>query len=150
MTNLHEDLRTAAPLELVREPSGLRHYLHGRPVHAGTGLELRLAGAWVRVRYEWSFREGEPVLLYLPLGGAWELTPPWERDELFFSPEARLEVRDLARPVFRWPAEKRDEDFREHEVRCDGCGLRFTSARPVADLDREPCNACGRRAWVYR
>lgn len=54
-------------LELVREPSGLRHFLAGKPVHAGHVLELQLEEAWVRGRYEWSFREGTLPLFYLGL-----------------------------------------------------------------------------------
>jgi hypothetical protein len=40
-------------LVLVDESGGLRHFLLGRPVHAGDGLELRLAdGRWLPGRYE--------------------------------------------------------------------------------------------------
>lgn len=30
-----------APLTLVREPSGLRHYLEGKPIHCGYAIELQ-------------------------------------------------------------------------------------------------------------
>jgi hypothetical protein len=57
-------------LELVRESSGLRHFLAGMPVHAGDWLELQFAGGvWIPGRYEWSFREGRRPLLYLSLAG---------------------------------------------------------------------------------
>ena len=56
-------------LELVPERSGLRHYLAGRPVHAGDGLELQLeGGVWVPARYEWS-GEGAAPKLFIGIAG---------------------------------------------------------------------------------
>ena len=70
-------------LRLEQEPSGPRHHLDGRPVHAGDTLELAVAFgvavtapelalvshvAWVRGRYEWSFEPGERPIFYLELG----------------------------------------------------------------------------------
>lgn len=64
-------------LELRKEPGGLRHYLHGKPVHAGASLLLRLPHPHeaVPVRYEgqWS-RDGLVGLLYLSIAdneGGW-------------------------------------------------------------------------------
>lgn len=77
-------------LELVRESSGLRHFLAGKPVHAGDGLELQLeSGAWVVGRYEWSFREGTRPLLYVGIAGGGVIS--------FEIPEAAL---------MRWPSER--------------------------------------------
>lgn len=77
-------------LELVRESSGLRHFLAGRPVHGGDGLELHLeTGAWGVGRYEWSFREGALPLLYVGLAGGGQVA---------------LEILEAA--LLRWPVER--------------------------------------------
>jgi hypothetical protein len=45
----------ASVLVLGSDAGGLRHFLAGEPVHAGTYLELRLPDdRWVVVRYEWN------------------------------------------------------------------------------------------------
>lgn len=50
-------------LEIRRESGGLRHYLQGEPVSAGTVLELLMSdGSWLSGRYEWGFRRDEPAL----------------------------------------------------------------------------------------
>jgi hypothetical protein len=77
-------------LELVRESSGLRHFLAGRPVHAADGLEIQFeAGVWIPGRYEWSFREGTRPLLYLGLAGG---------------SLACFEIPETA--LLRWPSER--------------------------------------------
>ena len=44
---------TGNRLEVQKEPGGLRHYLAGKPVHAGMPLELLMAdGSWLSGRYE--------------------------------------------------------------------------------------------------
>ena len=44
-------------LILARSDGGARHCLDGRPVNAGSGLELLIAsGQWLAVRYEWGLR----------------------------------------------------------------------------------------------
>jgi hypothetical protein len=59
-------------LVLGRDAGGMRHFLAGRPVHAGTVLELRLLDdVWVRMRYEWK-DPGNPPRAYLALGGRGE------------------------------------------------------------------------------
>ena len=56
-------------LILARTDGGQRHFLDGRPVHAGARLELLLDdGRWVSVRYEWSWQPDEPPRAYLALG----------------------------------------------------------------------------------
>jgi len=62
-------------LNLIRESGGLRHYLAGRPVHAGSILEVRgLYGPWKGARYEWTFRESERPYLVMPEGTR-DITP---------------------------------------------------------------------------
>ncbi len=84
---MHEPIFDAR-LQLVREPSGLRHVLAGRPVHAGDALELQFAGgAWVRGRYEWNFQGEQPPFFYLGLAGSNDL----------------VMVRLPSSAVLRWP-----------------------------------------------
>lgn len=60
-------------LVLGRDAGGMRHFLAGRPVHAGTALELRLLDdAWVRVRYEWNWDAAMAPRAYIALGGRGE------------------------------------------------------------------------------
>ena len=68
------------PLNLRQEPSGPRHYLDGRAVHAGDTLELAVFEGvtvcaqgdpdpvWLRGRYEWSYQAGDAPRFYLELG----------------------------------------------------------------------------------
>lgn len=87
-------------LELGKDSGGLRHFLCGRPVHAGTGLRLRLPGGHVvRVRYEGDWREGTVhPLLYLSVG---------ENDEVLLS-EPSYGRGVLARLDLAWPDEEED------------------------------------------
>ena len=51
-------LQEAAPLELRRDESGLRHYLAGQAVFPGTRLHLLLGdGTWLSGTYEWRGNE---------------------------------------------------------------------------------------------
>ena len=60
-------------LVLGTDLGGMRHFLAGRPVHAGTVLEMRLLDdVWVRVRYEWNWSAAVPPRGYLSLGGRGE------------------------------------------------------------------------------
>lgn len=48
-------------LELRDEESGLRHYLEGRPLHAGDLVSVfTKEHGWCDGRYEWSYREDSP------------------------------------------------------------------------------------------
>jgi hypothetical protein len=83
-------------LVLGRDSGGMRHFLANQPVHAGTGLELRLADdVWVRVRYEWSYMAAEPPRAYLALGGRGE--------ELGYEP-GPVSFLLPTRAELRWPA----------------------------------------------
>jgi hypothetical protein len=97
-------------LRLVGEPSGPRHYLDGRPVHAGETLELAIAAAatgnpdpawplWLRGRYEWSFHAGERPTFYLELGDGKAESGECVGLAEFKLPEAA---------VLRWPSERAD------------------------------------------
>ena len=82
-------------LVLGRSDGGQRHYLDGRPVHAGAGLELLLAdGQWLPVRYEWSWDDKAPRA-YAALGAPAEAA----RQEL----HPLVEFSLPARAILRWP-----------------------------------------------
>lgn len=79
---------------------GRRHFLDGRPVHAGSGLELLTAdGHWLRGRYEWSYATGAAPTFHILLGG-----PPAALAE----DATPLVSFDLPpRAVLRWPDPER-------------------------------------------
>jgi len=78
------------------DAGGRRHFLDGRPVHAGTTLELLLAdGHWMTGRYEWSFAAGEPPTLHVMLGGPAEAERQGELPVVSFTVPPRA--------VLRWP-----------------------------------------------
>lgn len=83
-------------LILGRDGVGQRHFLAGRPVAAGTGLELLLPdGRWQPIAYEWSWGQDKPPTASLVLGGP----DPAER-------HGDLPVVSFALPpsaVLRWP-----------------------------------------------
>ena len=79
-----------------RDEGGLRHFLNGRAVLAGAGLELLLAdGHWVPVRYEWDFESGKPPRAYLLLGGP--------EQALRHDATPVVEFALAPRAVLRWP-----------------------------------------------
>lgn len=101
-------------LRLEREDSGPRHYLEGRPVHAGTTLELALAWGsvqsaatdpdpvWLRGRYEWSFRPDDPPRFHILLGDG-STERPRDDDESWIAGAASFPLP--AKAVLRWPSE---------------------------------------------
>ena len=73
------------------DAGGERHFLDGRAVHAGDGLELQLADdRWVGGRYEWDFKRGTPALFYMGLAGGGQVS--------FHIPSSA---------ILRWPALRR-------------------------------------------
>lgn len=80
-----------------RTEGGPRHFLDGRPVHAGTTLELMLAdGRWVRIRYEWGWQADAPPTAHLPLG------IPESAEKLADPTSVSFDLP--ARAILRWPA----------------------------------------------
>lgn len=78
------------------DAGGRRHFLDGRPVHAGTTLELLMPdGHWLSGRYEWNFVAGEAPTLDLALGGPAEAQRQGEVPVVSFPLPARA--------VLRWP-----------------------------------------------
>lgn len=52
-------------LELRDEPPGLRHYLEGKPLHAGDLVSVFTIHGWEDARYEWNYEEGSrPVAIF--------------------------------------------------------------------------------------
>jgi len=83
-------------LVLGQDAGGPRHFLAGRPVHAGTYLELRLADdRWVVIRYEWSWEPEQRPRAYLALGGRGEA--------MGYTPEVVFSLPEKA--GLRWPGE---------------------------------------------
>ena len=74
-----------------------RHFLDGRPIHCGDGLELKLTdGTWMPVRYEldW-YKNGErKPLLYFAVKVAGRSDEDWY-------PDACIEIP--AHATLRWP-----------------------------------------------
>jgi hypothetical protein len=83
-------------LILGRTEGGARHFLDGRPVHAGATLERLLDdGHWLQVRYEWSWQPDTSPTAHVALGvpaGARELVDP---------PAVSFELPPRA--ILRWP-----------------------------------------------
>lgn len=81
--------------ELREDAGGLRHFLDGRPVHAGAELELLLAdGTRIRGRYEWGFeRRRRPTFKV-------DVAPASEELEVSFPlpPKAKLRWPELDAP----------------------------------------------------
>ena len=68
-------------LILGRSEGGARHFLDGRPIHAGARLELLLPDErWLPIRYEWSWDPDKPPTGHMALGvpakGALPAIPP--------------------------------------------------------------------------
>jgi hypothetical protein len=83
-------------LVLGTDAGGLRHFLAGQSVHAGTALELRLPDErWVVIRYEWNWDPAVRPLAYLALGGRGE--------EMGYAPVVEFSLPERAE--LRWPAE---------------------------------------------
>lgn len=92
----------ASVLVLGRDAGGLRHFLAGQPVHAGTFLELRLRDdRWVVVRYEWNWVRSDRPRAYLALGGRGEA--------LGYAPVVEFSLPEKAE--LRWPAESRGREL---------------------------------------
>ena len=81
-------------LVLAEDAGGRRHFLAGKPVNAGSSLELRLADdLWVPVRYEWNWNDARPRA-YLALGGRGEtIGPEWAPEPVSFAIPDRAELR---------------------------------------------------------
>lgn len=94
-------------LELGRDSGGRRHYLSGRPVHAGVVLELLTVNGWLRGRYEWTYRKNDPAIfcLMLQVPGTDQDGYPNRHQVEFLLPEYAL---------LRWPV-KREQGAIAHE-----------------------------------
>ena len=82
-------------LILGRSDGGQRHYLDGRPVHAGDVLQLLLADDhWLPVRYEWSW-DDKPPRAYAALGAPAQAARQDQQPLIEFSLPPRA--------ILRWP-----------------------------------------------
>jgi hypothetical protein len=41
--------------------NGLRHFVAGEPIHAGSYMEVKFGDGWIPGRYEWNFEQGNPI-----------------------------------------------------------------------------------------
>jgi len=83
-------------LILARTDGGPRHCLDGRPVSAGSSLELLLEdGSWLAVRYEWSWQSDSPPTAHFALG------LPDQARGVANSPVASIALAPQA--ILRWP-----------------------------------------------
>ena len=88
-------------LILDKDEGGLRHFLEGKPVHGGDGLEILLPGGkCLRGRYEWGFKESLPAKLHVKLGGSWENR---QDDEDFVPCVPEIAADIPPGTVLRWP-----------------------------------------------
>lgn len=63
--------------------SGLRHFVSGKPINAGSYIEVKFGDGWIPGRYEWSFEKDSPIRVHS------------SRDELIHIREGHLvRVRD--------------------------------------------------------
>ncbi|WP_244944322.1 hypothetical protein [Paenibacillus polymyxa] len=54
------------PITLGHEGSGngLRHFVAGKPIHAGSYIEIKFGDGWIPGRYEWSFEMDSPIRIH--------------------------------------------------------------------------------------
>ncbi len=44
--------------------NGLRHFVAGEPVRAGSYIEVKFGDGWIAGRYEWNFNQGDPITIH--------------------------------------------------------------------------------------
>jgi len=44
--------------------NGLRHFVAGKPVSAGSYIEVKFGDGWIPGRYEWTFEQGAPITIH--------------------------------------------------------------------------------------
>ncbi|MFM9280953.1 hypothetical protein [Paenibacillus jiagnxiensis] len=54
------------PITLGHEgnANGLRHFVHGVSVHAGSYIEVKFGDGWIKGRYEWGFDQDNPITIH--------------------------------------------------------------------------------------
>lgn len=64
MTVVTNDSYIEGTIEVGPDGGGLRHFIQGKAIHAGTLIEIKFGKGWIPGRYEWSFRTGEPIRIH--------------------------------------------------------------------------------------
>ncbi|WP_192913073.1 hypothetical protein [Bacillus mesophilum] len=59
-----DDSYIEGTIEVGPDGGGLRHFINGKPIHAGSLLEIKFGTGWIPGRYEWSFKTGDPIRLH--------------------------------------------------------------------------------------
>lgn len=44
--------------------SGLRHFVNGIPLHAGSAIQVKFGSGWIKGRYEWNFSQEGPIQIH--------------------------------------------------------------------------------------
>ncbi|WP_088834376.1 hypothetical protein [Paenibacillus tyrfis] len=57
-------------IELGQEGSGsgYRHFVAGKPINAGSYMEVKFGDGWIAGRYEWSFEKNSPIRIHSSRG----------------------------------------------------------------------------------
>lgn len=64
MNEVKNDDYIVGPIIVGTDGGGLRHFVNGRPINAGKGIEIRFGKGWIEGRYEWSFQKDSPIRIY--------------------------------------------------------------------------------------
>lgn len=43
---------------------GLRHFVEGRPIHAGSAIDIKFGKGWISGRYEWGYTKDSPIRIH--------------------------------------------------------------------------------------
>lgn len=65
MTTVVDDNYIYGPIVLGTDGSGRRHFVQDKPIHAGTGIEIKFGDGWIHGRYEYSFQAGGPISIHM-------------------------------------------------------------------------------------
>lgn len=64
MTERKDDTYIEGTIEVGPDGGGLRHFVKGTSLHAGSAIEIKFGKGWIPGRYEWSFSAGDPVSVH--------------------------------------------------------------------------------------
>lgn len=64
MLKTKDDSYIEGTIEVGTDGGGLRHFIQGNPIHAGSYIEVKFGKGWIPGRYEWSYQTGEPIRIH--------------------------------------------------------------------------------------
>ena len=59
-----DEAYNVGPIILGTDGNGLRHFVNGEPIHAGSYIEVKFGDGWIPGRYEYSFTKDSPIRIY--------------------------------------------------------------------------------------